>query len=197
MEHVEIVHEDTGHSLGFTLTRAEAMAQKAWRRSTNIFVLNSEGKILCHQRALKKDSLPGYWMTHLGGHVAIGETYEGSALKELQEEAGISGIQPHQLIAWRTTPIAMSRFWAREYVILIDKDVSELNAQPGEVEQFAWLSPQEILSAAKNGENWIAGTHDFWTEYHCLRAVLAAAQVHGLTDLPEGTHMWKQEILPA
>ena len=197
MEHLEIVHEHTGELVGQTLPRHEAKRQKAWCRATNIFVLNSAGEILCHQRSLNKEHMPGFWITHLGGHVGVGETYESNALKELQEEAGIEGIESHQLIAWRTTPMAKSRLWAREYVVLIDKPVSELVPQPGEVEQFAWKSPQQILEAVKNEPNWCAGTHDFWTDYHCLRAVLAAAQVHGLTQLPERTHIWKQEILPA
>lgn len=197
MEHLEIVHEHSGELIGQTLPRHEAKQQKMWCRSTNIFVLNSAGEILCHQRSLNKEHLPGYWITHLGGHVGVGETYETNALKELEEEAGLKGIQSHQLIAWRTTSMESARLWVREFVIVLDKEVSELTPQPGEVERFEWKTPQQILESAKRDGNWCAGTHDFWTEYHCLRAVLATAQVHGLTELPDRTHVWRQEILPA
>lgn len=195
MEHLEIVHESTGELVGTVLPRAEALAQKAWCRSTNVFIMNSKGEILCHQRSMEKERYPGYWVTHVGGHVGVGETYEINAWKEVQEEAGISDIQPHQLIAWRTAPIHVSRLWARDFVVLIDKPVEHFTPQPGEVQQFAWKSPQEIAASAKEG-NWLAGMQDFWTEYHCLRAVLAAAQMHNVTPLPDRMHVWEQQAKP-
>lgn len=195
MEHLEIVHEHTGELIGLTLPRAQAIQQQAWCRSTNIFVLNAQGAILCHQRSLVKERMPGFWMTHLGGHVGVGETYETNALKELEEEAGAQ-VESHQLIAWRTTKIPSARLWTREFVTLIDKDAAHFRPQPGEVEQFAWKTPEEILAAAQSGAGWCAGTHDFWVEYHCLRAALATAQAHGIVDLPHQTHVWHHIQMP-
>ncbi len=189
MEQLEIVHEHSGELVGTVLPRAEAIEQQAWCRSTNIYVMNSKGEILCHQRTLNKERMPGWWMTHLGGHVGVGETYESNAWKELHEEAGV-WVQPHEIISWRTTKIPSARLWVREYVVLLDKELHEFKAQEGEVEQFAWKSPQEILKEVENGGNWKAGTHDFWVEYHCLRAALATAQAHGIMELPKETHVW-------
>lgn len=189
MEHLEIVHEHTGELVGSVLPRPEAIQQQAWCRSTNIYVMNSEGAILCHKRSADKERLPGYWMTHLGGHVGVGETYESNAWKELQEEAGV-WVHPHELIAWRTTKIPSARLWAREFVIHVDKPIEEFTAQPGEVEQFAWMSPVEILKAVQGGENWKAGTQDFWVEYHCLLAALATAHSHGIVKYPHRAEVW-------
>jgi isopentenyldiphosphate isomerase len=158
MEQLEVVCEETGRPLGVYCSRQEAIARGAWCRSTNIFVLNPAGEVLCHQRSLQKERMPGVWFTHLGGHVSKEETFESNALKELEEEAGII-VPATQLLPDPATYTPVP--------------------QPGEVDQFAWLSLDQILSEARRQPGkWWAGTHDFQVEYQCLQAVLTAA--HGM-----------------
>lgn len=189
MEMLDIVHADTGHSTGVRLPRAEAIAQEAWCRSTNIFVLNHAGEVLCHQRSLNKERLPGTWMTHLGGHVAVGETYESNARKEIEEEAGIR-LAHLPLVAWRTTRVPEVRLWMREFVAVLDLPVEAFAPQPGEVDRFAWLSPEEIARRAASGESWKAGTHGFLTDYACMRAAITAASTTGAAPAAEHLHTW-------
>lgn len=189
MEALAIVHPVTNQPIG-ALPRAQAIQEGAWCRSTNVYVMNSQGQILCHQRSLTKERMPGFWCTHLGGHVSSEESYESNALKELAEEAGIA-VHEDQLIPWRTTRLDKARLWVREYVVLVDKPVQELIPQPGEVERFAWLSPDDILRAAKDdAENWCAGTHNFMVEYHCLKAALTAAHASGKLSADFDLHTW-------
>lgn len=190
MEKLEIVSPETGHPTGLCLPRNEAIQQRLWCRTTNIFVLNAKGEVLCHQRSLQKERLPGLWVTHLGGHVASDETYESNALKELAEEAGIV-VEPRQMVHWRTTRLDSARLWMREFVVLCDVDADRLVPQPGEVERFAWRSPQQILKAKQiDPEGWCAGTHDFATEYMCLRAALNAADAVGAFQTPPQLYSW-------
>lgn len=189
-ERLDIVSEETGHLLGHALPRHEAIAQQAWCRSTNVFVVNSKGQVLCHQRSLGKERYPGVWSTHLGGHVGSGETYETNAAKEVEEEAGIRA-HPSRLIHWRTTRINRARLWVREFVLLHDAPVDSLIPQPGEVEKFAWYSPEEIMRLAKEQPDlWLAGTHDFQTEYYCMRAALNAVHSTGAVNVPHDLHAW-------
>lgn len=190
MEELAIVCEHTNKELG-TLPRLEAITTGAWCRSTNVFVMNSRGELLCHQRSLKKERLPGGWSTHLGGHVGVGETYESNALKELEEEAGLS-VRSEQLIQWRTTKHEKSRLWIREYVVLHDAPSSAFIPQPGEVESFEWLSLQDILrSSKKHPMNWYAGTHDVTSEYQAMRSALVVAHNLGACVVPEAMHSWQ------
>jgi 8-oxo-dGTP pyrophosphatase MutT (NUDIX family) len=129
-------------------------------------------------------------MTHLGGHVGADETYEVNAQKELAEEGGIQ-VQPQELVHWRTTKIPSARVWVGEYVVLKDLDVEKLVPQPGEVERFAWMTVDEILKdAQQNPSNWCAGTHNFFVEYHCLRAALTAAKGTGAIQSAHPIHAW-------
>ncbi|HYD91743.1 MAG TPA: NUDIX domain-containing protein [Flavobacterium sp.] len=179
-EKIEVVHEHSGELVGLSLPRHEVIENKHWCRSTNIFVLNRHGNILCHQRSAHKERYPNAWSTHLGGHLSHGETYEHNALKELEEEVGIK-IDPAMLIPWRTTRINKSRLWVREFMTVFDGDINDLKLQTEEVQSVKWFTPLEILREYQhNPDLWLAGTHDFKTEYLCLRAVLTACLSAGV-----------------
>ena len=200
MELLDIVHSETGESTGLHMPRHEALAQKAWCRSTNVFVVNSKGELLCHQRSLEKERMPGIWSTHLGGHVGAHETYQENALKELHEEAGIKK-EKHELIPWRThraehTPKGQHvHLWMHDFVTLHDAHVDDLVPQPGEVERFEWMSARDIMNAAeKNPELWCAGVNDFRTDFVCLCAALTAAQAAGIVQVPSPIHHWHPAV---
>jgi isopentenyldiphosphate isomerase len=189
-EQLEIVCEQTGTPLGYSLPRHEAIAQGAWCQSTNVYVVNSAGQILCHQRSLQKERLPGGWSTHLGGHVGAGEYFLSNAQKELEEEAGVA-LAEHAFLPWRTSKLTRARLWVMDVVVHHDAPLDAFTPQPGEVETFAWMHPQEIMSAyAQAPETWFAGTHHFPEDYACIRAVLAAAHHKGMIRPTHDIRRW-------
>ena len=61
-------------------------------RSVHVVVISPDKRsVLLQKRSGNKDIQPGKWDTAVGGHVAAGETVEAAAVRELQEELGISG----------------------------------------------------------------------------------------------------------
>jgi isopentenyldiphosphate isomerase len=197
MELIDIVCANTGRLLGEQVLRHEIFVKELWCRSTNVFVISEAGEVLVHQRSLKKERYPGVWCTHMGGHVGAGETFETNALKELQEESGLMATEK-ELLPWRTSKIESARLWVREFVTVVNKNEVTLVPQPGEVEQFAWMSIDDLLAAeAKNPDQWLVGTHDFRVEYACLRAVIVAAQTLGTFEVAHGLHTWHPINEPA
>jgi isopentenyldiphosphate isomerase len=195
MEHLEIVHAHNGQPTGEVLPRKEALAREAWCRSTNVFILNSRGEILCHKRSMQKERLPGAWYTHVGGHIGVGETSDSNALKELMEEAGVE-VAAGQLVKWRTTKAEAMRLWMHDYVVLIDKPVEAFTPQPGEVDEFRWVSFDEIISNKENYPDvWYPGYHGFQAEYECIRSALVAAHHLGAIDVPEELHGWAPGLI--
>lgn len=189
-ERLDIVCEHTGVPLGYDLPRHEALAQGSWCQSTNVYVINSAGQVLCHQRSLQKERLPGGWSTHLGGHVGSGEQFLSNAMKELQEEAGIT-LPESAFLPWRTSKLEHARLWTMDIVVHHDAPVESYVPQPGEVEQFAWMTPQEIIDAhAQAPDAWFAGTHNFTEDYACIRAVLAAAHHQGIIRPTHDIRRW-------
>lgn len=194
MEYLDLVCAETGRPLGQQAPRHEVIAKQLWCQSTNIFVLNEFGEILVHQRSKIKERHPGVWSTHLGGHVGAGETFESNALKELQEESGIT-VDEKSLVSWRTSKIEHARLWVRDFVTVVQKNAITLIPQPGEVDQFNWLTLGEILKLHESEpHNWLIGTHHFPTEYACLRAVSAAAQTSGALNCNIDLTKWNLQI---
>lgn len=190
MEKLAIVHAHSGLPTGIALTRKEALTKREWCMCTNIFVLNSKGEVLCHQRSIEKERFPGMWYTHLGGHVGYDETYHSNAVKEVEEEIGLK-INHSKIIPWRTTRKNDSRIWIREFVTISDVAIEELTPQPGEVEQFAWKTLEEIeIALIQEPNKWIAGTHNFRTEYYCMRAVLTAMDHKGIFEVSRDQQIW-------
>lgn len=197
MEQIEVVHETTGLPLGVFMNRMEVIEKGAWCRSTNVFVMNTKGEILCHQRSLVKERMPGVWVTHLGGHVADGETPETNVLKELEEEANII-VPATNVIRWSTMPVEETsrvknvRLWMHNFVALYDGDMTVVKPQAGEVEQFAWFSLEQILEEEKrNPGSWNSGIHNFHIEYFHLRAALMGAHAAGTVQVPDELHVWR------
>lgn len=181
-ELLQIVDPITGEPTGDHVARSELFAKKLWCRTTNIFVLNSKGDLLCHQRSLAKERYPGVWSTHFGGHVTKGESFKISALKELGEEIGLF-VYPHQLIPWRTSRKEVQRIWIRDFITVYEGDIKDLKLQKEELEEVKWFSPEaiaEMLDVAPEDGGWLAGTHDFHSDYQCMRAVLTAGIDAGL-----------------
>lgn len=59
-------------------------------RIVHILIFNTKGELLLQLRSKKKHFAPGHWSTSVGGHVRAGETYQQAALREAQEELGIT-----------------------------------------------------------------------------------------------------------
>lgn len=184
MEKLEIVCSEKNTHTGEVALRSDVIENELWCRSTNVYVMNRHGEVLCHQRSMEKERMPGVWSTHLGGHVAVGETYDTNAQKELEEEIGVS-VPEDSIIPWRTTKIDSAHLWVKEYVVLLDKDTAEMIPQKGEIDALAWMGPDEILKQEiENPDKWCAGTHNFMVEYHCLKAAIAVAAACGRIETP-------------
>lgn len=60
-------------------------------RVINIFVFNSEGKLLLPKKSIKSRFFPGRFDFSCGEHVVSGEDYYQAAIRGLEEELGIKG----------------------------------------------------------------------------------------------------------
>ena len=59
-------------------------------RSAHVFLFDGQGRLFLQQRGKEKDRFPLRYDSSAAGHVAIGESYDRCAERELAEELGVS-----------------------------------------------------------------------------------------------------------
>jgi isopentenyldiphosphate isomerase len=87
-EYIDVLDEN-GNPTGKIKERGAAHIDGDWHKVIQIFIIN-EDQILLQQRSLKKKSDPGKWSSSASGHISAGETSFEAALKEFNEELGIT-----------------------------------------------------------------------------------------------------------
>ena len=74
-------------------TRSTVHAEGLLHRAVHILVFNKNRDCLLQKRSMLKDKHPGVWDSSAAGHLDAGEDYATAALRELEEELGITGTQ--------------------------------------------------------------------------------------------------------
>ena len=85
------IYDAQGNHIGTAPRRVCHGDPKLIHRTAHVVVIHPEtGFVLLQKRAITKDIQPGKWDTAVGGHLALGESYEEGAKRELAEELGIT-----------------------------------------------------------------------------------------------------------
>ena len=69
--------------------RSEVHAHRWLHRAVHIFVFNTRGELLIHQRSATKDECPLKYTSSASGHLHADEGYESAAARELEEELSL------------------------------------------------------------------------------------------------------------
>lgn len=135
---------DKHNQVSGSVTRAEMRAGNLCHRATYILVFNRKGELFVQKRTMTKDIYPGYYDVVTGGVVLAGESYEESALRELEEELGIKGIPLKTLFDFYYEE-ANSSVWGRVFSCEYD---GEMVLQEEEIESGEFLSIEDIFKMA-------------------------------------------------
>lgn len=122
-----------------TKPRSEVHRLRLRHRAVHIFVFRSDGRMLIHLRSASKEEFPSVWTSSASGHVASRETYHNSAVRELQEELGITC--PLRFV----TKVAACEQTSFEFTELFRADCdAEVTMDPEEIQEVRWQTIEEI-----------------------------------------------------
>lgn len=135
--------------------RADVHAQKLRHRAVHVLCLDEAGRVFLQRRSMLKDSAPGKWCASCSGHVDSGEDYDAAALRELQEEIGVSVEAPAlerwlRLEACRET--GMEFLWVYRV-----KHEGPFVLHPAEIMDGAWYARAELDAAIRDRPRDFAG----------------------------------------
>lgn len=88
-ELIDILTAD-GAPTGTTAMKSEAHQKGLFHPTVHIWFYTRNGEILLQKRASNKDTHPGLWDVSVAGHIGAGEDILDSALREIEEEIGLS-----------------------------------------------------------------------------------------------------------
>ncbi len=158
MEFFDIINED-GVELGFKKERSKVHRDGDWHKGIHIWIIKGN-KILLQKRSPWKDSFPNCFDVSCGGHVNSGDTYNGTAIKELKEELGIN-VSNKDLIflekrkhKTRDTPRkVINNEIINVYVLNFKAELGDLTLQRDEVLEVKLFSIQELRTLLNKKPN--------------------------------------------
>jgi len=146
MEFFEIV-DDKGKIIGTAPRNVCHGDPSLVHRAAHVLVFNSAGKLLLQLRSNDKDIQPGKWDTSVGGHLAVGEGYEEAALREMEEELGITGVELRYLYDYPLRNAVESEN-LRSFYAVYDGVVKH---QPEEIDDVRWWDIKDVRASLGSG----------------------------------------------
>ncbi|MER7762872.1 NUDIX domain-containing protein [Streptomyces sp. NPDC097619] len=131
--------------------RGEVYARGLIHRCVFVLVTDGAGRVFVHRRTATKLVFPSRYDLFVGGVVGAGEEYDTAALREAEEELGVSGLP---------APVPLFRFlyegeggswWSAVYEVRCELPVSP---QESEVAWHAHLDGAELAEALERWE-WV------------------------------------------
>jgi 8-oxo-dGTP pyrophosphatase MutT (NUDIX family) len=121
--------------------RGQVYARRLRHRTSFILVRDGAGRVFVHRRTDRKLVFPSRYDMFVGGVVGAGESYDDAALREAEEELGVSGLPaPTPLFKFLyATP--EHTWWSAVYEVRCDLPVSP---QPEEVAWHTFLTEDEL-----------------------------------------------------
>lgn len=156
MEVLDIVDEQ-GRPTGQTVDRSKAHAEGILHRTAHVWILRKrEGgvQILLQKRSSNKDSHPGVYDISSAGHIPAGVDYIPSALRELEEELGVSAKADELTLCGQRRILYDEVFHGKQfvdnqvsnvYILWLDREPEEFVLQAEEVSEVRWFDLEECM----------------------------------------------------
>ncbi len=147
MEIWDILDKD-GNKTGKVIEKGQKMPEGFYHLSGDVWIVNSENKILIQKRAPQKKLSPNVWaMT--GGSVIKGETSLQTIERETEEELGIKlNVEDAQLVKKFRTRLV----WVDTYLLKQDINIDDIVMKEDELTEVKWATYDEIEEMFNNNQ---------------------------------------------
>jgi isopentenyl-diphosphate delta-isomerase len=147
---VELV-DNTGEAIGSCSVADAHQAPGRLHRAFSVMLFDRDGRMLLQRRAAVKTRFALRWANSCCGHPAPGEGLIEAAQARMIDELGIgAGIELKDVGAfvYQASDAATGRVeYEWDHVLLGAVTEAELDPDPAEVAEYAWVAPTELKSA--------------------------------------------------
>ncbi|MEX1383497.1 NUDIX domain-containing protein [Lutibacter sp.] len=157
-EYIDILNE-VGEPNGTTCLKSEAHKKGFFHASAHIWIFNNKKEVLIQKRASNKDTFPNLWDVSVAGHISADEKPIISAIREVQEEIGLS-IKQHNLYYIGTSKKRIEHNkdlidYELHYIYMckINFYVNSLKIQEEEVAEVNLISIQNLINLVHSNES--------------------------------------------
>jgi len=163
-DEIVIVVDDNDNVINYH-KRDHAHNHKLRHRTAIVWIENSSGEVLIARRSFSKKSEPGRWSAAVAGTVSKGESYKETALREIIEELGVSGLE---LVEVGKVPLSLnnSNFFMAMFKAVADLNISDFTIDENEVSEIKWINKDELfLDIANHPEQYVEGS-DYYHKFY-------------------------------
>lgn len=122
-------------------------------RAVNVFIFNSENKLLLPKRSMNRRIYPGCFDFSCAEHVASGEDYYQAAKRGLEEELGIKDLELIEL--GKLTPKDGVSCFMKVYKSEYNEDIT--NYDKDGIDKLFWHSLEEVKQMIAEDKNKFKG----------------------------------------
>ena len=160
MEMLDVVDEQ-GNPTGEVVTRERAHREGIRHRTAHVWIIRQKAgrlEVLLQKRSANKDSYPGCYDISSAGHIPAGADFLPSALRELQEELGVT-VQAEALIYCGLRRLQFQKTFhgrlfkdnqvTKVYDLWLDQEEKGFTLQKEEVEEVRWFDFEDCVSQVR------------------------------------------------
>jgi isopentenyldiphosphate isomerase len=178
MEEQVDVLTPSGAQSGVAKDKREVHRNGEWHAAAHLWIITPAGEILLQRRSASKENYPSLWDVSVAGHVSAGEDPSTAALRECEEEIGLSlSSEPSALAVLRWDQTLRVDYVEREfhyvYVALEDVDVTSLRLQESEVEAVKLVTASQFRELVESRDESLV---PHWEEYALLLEHLSGSR---------------------
>ncbi len=177
MELIDVLTPD-GHATGFAKPKDDVHRHGDWHRAAHVWLVTPDGLVLLQRRAAVKENWPDLWDVSVAGHVAAGESAIDAAVREADEELGLT-LAPDDLrhlgtLRWHAVlndGTYIENEFHEVFLAIREIAIERLVLDPAEVAAAVLVRPEEI-------EQYDVVPHE--EEYALLRASLLTSSLRAV-----------------
>lgn len=163
MEWLDIVDEN-GVPTGQTVERETAHRNGILHRTAHVWIFrmrNGRAEVLLQMRSANKDSYPGCYDISSAGHIPAGVDFVPSALRELQEELGVSANASDLTLCGQRRFTFDAEFHGAPfhdnqvsniYMLWLDREAVDFRLQTEEVSAVKWFDFADCMALVQGNK---------------------------------------------